>query len=96
MSIPCFSVSILEAVFGYYSLHWPTEKRAPEALTACELEYAHRAGYRLGPNREWIANTTVLEWRPVRGEHPRCNSAQLVCMPDARSLISLSSERSKS
>ena len=93
MSIPFFSVSLLEAVFGD---HLPPKLVGSEAPTAFELEYAHRAGYRLGPSREWIANTTALELCAMTGEHARCDSAHLVRMVATCSLISLSSERSKS
>ena len=46
---------MLQTAFGDPLLGGLIEEPTPEALTAYKNEFAHRAGYKLGPNGEWIA-----------------------------------------
>jgi hypothetical protein len=45
-------MAMLQALFGYHLPGGLTEKPGPNAAA----EFARRAGYRLGPNGEWIAD----------------------------------------
>jgi hypothetical protein len=57
MAMPFFPtmISMFHTLFGYPPLVRLIEEPTPDALTAYRNEYAHRAGYRLGANGEWIA-----------------------------------------
>ena len=65
MSLPFSAAmtSILHSWFGYPLLGGLIKAPAPDALTAYKEECAHRAGYRLGANGEWIAELPTE--RPV-------------------------------
>jgi hypothetical protein len=51
MWMPFFSVTMIEALFGNHVLGAVAEPKSD-----ADAEYAQRAGYRLGPNGEWIAD----------------------------------------
>jgi hypothetical protein len=53
---------MLQTAFGDQLLGGLIEEPTPDALTEYKNEYAHRAGYKLGANGEWIAE--------LRTEHP--------------------------
>ena len=67
--IPFFTMTMLQAL-GYRLPDGLIEDPRHEAATAFEIEYAYRAGYRLGANGEWIANDhssgNVLDYRRVK------------------------------
>ena len=50
-----FMMTMLQAL-GYHRPDGLIEDPRDDAATAFEIEYAHRAGYRLGANGEWIAD----------------------------------------
>ena len=53
--IPFFTMTMLQAL-GYGLPDGLAEDRRHDVATAFEIEYAHRAGYSLGANGEWIAD----------------------------------------
>ena len=58
--IPFFTMTMLEAL-GYHPPDGLIENPRNHAATVFEIEYAHRAGYRLGANGEWIAGDRSTE-----------------------------------
>lgn len=60
MWMPIFSATMLQALFGKHLFG------APEPGPAAD--YARRAGCRLGPNGEWIAEDDGVERNPRDGE----------------------------
>jgi hypothetical protein len=61
MSMNVFT-TVLHTPFGYPSLGGLIDEPTAEVLTAYRSEYAHRLGYELGAQGEWIAE--------VPAEHP--------------------------
>ena len=55
-------MSMLHGLLDYPLLVGLIEEPTPDDLTAYKSEYAHRAGYKLGANGEWIAE--------LPAEHP--------------------------
>jgi hypothetical protein len=49
------SRTMLHSPFGYPSLGELIDERTAEVFTAYRSEYAHRLGYELGAQGEWIA-----------------------------------------
>ena len=64
-----FTITMLQAL-GYYRPDGLIEDPRDDAATAFEIEYARRAGYRLGANGEWIADDrssgNVVDFRRVK------------------------------
>ena len=60
MWIPIFSATILQALFGNQLFGAPSVEPGPAA------DYARRAGCRLGPNGEWIAEVELSAAQPLR------------------------------
>ena len=60
MWIPIFSATILQALFGNQLFGAPNAEPGPAA------DYARRAGCRLGPNGEWIAEVELSAGQPLR------------------------------
>jgi hypothetical protein len=56
------SPTMLHTPFGYPSMGGLIDEPTAEALSAYRSEYAHRLGYELGAQGEWIAEVPV--------EHP--------------------------
>ena len=56
------SPTMLHTPFGYPSLGGLIDEPTAEVLTAYRSEYAHRLGYELGAQGEWIAEAPA--------EHP--------------------------
>lgn len=60
MWIPIFSATILQALFGNQLFGAPNVEPGPAA------DYARRAGCRLGPGGEWIAEVGLSAGQPLR------------------------------
>jgi hypothetical protein len=55
IAISPLMMRMLETLFGYRPPAALIEDNRPDFQSSYEADYAHRAGYRVGANGEWIA-----------------------------------------